>query len=436
MSLSKNNLFFYALLLGLFLFRVIYGICSDFWSDDELQIYLIGLKSYTTNTWPYYGPDVVYTDTQIPGALQGLLIRLPLMICPMPESPVVFLNILNFSSLTFFGWYCFKRIAKNLSLPMVLSWLMLLTWTMDFGTKVVNPSYELSFACLFCIALLELLPIFEKPVINRWLSWFLLGITPALIMQLHMSFVLLAPFIVLVVYFQLKNNPILDGVKRILVMSLGVFIGLLTLIPTLMHPCPGKGVVSNVVFNGRNIENIVTVLTRYLSFASFEIPYVMGDTDERIEIVKHAWWSIPFIAYLLLFYVVLIGVYIVVYFKNKEKGEWDKVKKLTALSYVLIFFSFFFSIKGPVPHTFYILFPLVTFYSIYCLEYMLVKYKYWLRLMYLGLFSALVFYLAMGMHNYRTKSLFRNREVIMKSIEQKNYLLLGKRRSENWRCNY
>ena len=56
-----------------FAYRLGFGLCSEFWtSRDNHQIYLLGLKSYTTRMWPYFGPDVTAT-IQIPGALQGLL---------------------------------------------------------------------------------------------------------------------------------------------------------------------------------------------------------------------------------------------------------------------------------------------------------------------------------------------------------------------------
>jgi hypothetical protein len=52
----------------LFLFRLAFGLTSEFWFEDEKQVYLIGLKSFATHTWPYFGPDVT-SQIQIPGAL-------------------------------------------------------------------------------------------------------------------------------------------------------------------------------------------------------------------------------------------------------------------------------------------------------------------------------------------------------------------------------
>ena len=153
------------LICALFLFRLAYGLCSEFWFDDELQIYLIGLKSFTTHTWPYYGPDLVYTNTQIQGGLQGLLVSVPFYISKVPEAPIIFLNILSFGSLSFLATYTTKRIK---GIPAWLVWTIIMTtpWTMYYSTRVVNPSYSLVFSIPFIISMIDLLPIYKKPIIN------------------------------------------------------------------------------------------------------------------------------------------------------------------------------------------------------------------------------------------------------------------------------
>ena len=65
-------------LLALFSFRLLFGLSSEFYFEDETQIFLIGLRHYTTGQWPFFGPDVVWTKSEIPGALQGLLVGVPL----------------------------------------------------------------------------------------------------------------------------------------------------------------------------------------------------------------------------------------------------------------------------------------------------------------------------------------------------------------------
>src|ERR1700677_5095708 len=102
---SRNEIFLFCAFLALaFLFRLAFGLCSEIWFIDQQQIYLIGLKYYATGLWPYFGPDVA-ENIQLPGALQGLVIGLPLKVWPIPESPYVFLNLLSFAGLCFLAWY-------------------------------------------------------------------------------------------------------------------------------------------------------------------------------------------------------------------------------------------------------------------------------------------------------------------------------------------
>ncbi len=98
-------------LLVAFLFRLAFGLCSEFWYEDELQIYLIGLKYFATGVWPYFGPDVAY-QIQIPGALQSLVVAVPLFLFPVVEAPFVLLNVLSFAALCLFAWYCTKRLPE------------------------------------------------------------------------------------------------------------------------------------------------------------------------------------------------------------------------------------------------------------------------------------------------------------------------------------
>jgi hypothetical protein len=76
-----------------------------FWSEDERQVYLIGLRSFARGEWPYFGADVVWNGSQLPGALQALLVRWALAIWPAPEAPIVLLNLISVASLAGLAWY-------------------------------------------------------------------------------------------------------------------------------------------------------------------------------------------------------------------------------------------------------------------------------------------------------------------------------------------
>ena len=208
-----------AFLLLAFLFRFIFGLyCPPVTApDDYVQTYAIGLKAYTTYTWPYYGPDVQQPEsdfkTQIPGALEGLLIALPLSIWPVPESPTLFLNLLTFLSLTFLGWYFCKRLP-GFSPWLILIWLYIAPWNTHYSTQVINPSYAVPGSVLFFLGFLESTSYFRLGVIPEVWANLMMGFGLAWVMQLHMSWVAMVPFLLVSIYSQWKKGAWVPGFLR------------------------------------------------------------------------------------------------------------------------------------------------------------------------------------------------------------------------------
>jgi hypothetical protein len=432
----SNKTRFYLLLFGLLVFRIVYGLFSEFWLEDELQVYLIGLKSFTTNTWPYYGPDVVYKNTQIPGALQGLLVSIPLYILKIPESPIIFINLLSFASLAFFAYYVSKRIT---GIPgwVIWTWLLTSPWTLYYSTRVVNPSYVLVFSIPFFISILEILPIYQKQLLHKGFAFFIIGITTTITMQLHMSWVLLIPFSLLAFAYSLRSE-IKRLVKYLIFYFFGLFIGALTLMPTIINPALNSGnVESTIQINIHNISNFVVILLRFLSFASFEIVFILGgSTSGRLAVIKDQLWMTPFVIFLFLFGIAQLILFIWTFFRNNNESEWKKIKWFTFLSFILIFISFFFSIKGPSSHTFIIMLPVAMFYSFYCYQWLINKNMVWLKLLKIAVICGLIFHIGMDLHNYKTISLYKNRKQVQEAIDKKDYKILGERRSVNWGYGY
>ncbi len=415
------------LITSLFVFRLVYGLFSDFWSEDELQVYLIGLKSFTTHTWPYYGADVVYTNTQVAGALQGLLISIPFSIIKQPESPVVFLNILSFASLSFLAVYITRRIK---GVPVWIVWVIVMTtpWTMHFSTRVVNPSYALVFAIPFFSCVLDLLPIYKKAILPPKLAFFILGICLTLIMQLHLSWVLLVPFVGVIFLLKIKTK-ITQQAVNVGVFTLGLFIGALTLVPTLLLD-QTEQTTANIVFNGGNWSNLPIIIMRFFSFASTELPYMLGaNTTERLAVIYNQIWMSPVAAFLLVIGFAQVGIFILFLFNKNISDEFKKVKWLILGSLLLLYVSFFFSIKGPSPHTFYIMLPLALFYAFYCYEWLIAKSKFALRLLKTIALCGIVFHIGLGAYKFQYKSMYQNRELVVKALHEMDYKVLGKRRT-------
>lgn len=415
---------------------MLFGLASEFWFTDELQIYLIGLKSYTTGTWPYYGPDLVYTNTQIAGGLQGLLVSLPFYISKTPESPIVFLNILSFASLASLAIYISKRVD---AIPKWVVWTLVMVspWAMHYSTRVVNPSYVLVFAVPFFIALLEALPIYKEKILTKKWAFLILGLTTALIMQLHMSWVLMVPLAGLAFLMNVKH-AFLEQLKTVGLYLLGILLGALTLIPTLMLENTGDpSAASNIVFNIQNWSNLPIIVLRFFSFAANELPYVMGsNTETRLAVVKDQWWMTPAVVFLLIAGFAQVGLFVFNLFRKSQKEEFKKIKTLVILSLILLYLSFFFSIKGPASHTFYIMFPLALFYSFYCYDTLIVAKPFTLKILKIIAIAGLAFHFGLGLYNLKNKSLYKNRAKVVKALDEKDYKILGERRADKWGYGY
>lgn len=427
--LNINKFKITALILSLFLFRTLFGLSSEFWFDDELQIYLIGLKAYTTESWPFWGPDVVYTQTQIPGALQGLLIAIPLYILPIPESPIIFLNVLSSASIVWFAFYL-KRQINTLPMYFIIAWCMLLVWPMMYGTRVVNPSYVLVFAIPFFIGFFEALPKTTTNYLKPWQSFGLMGISITLLAQLHLSYVLIVALsgLAFLTYWLQKIN-ITTKAKPIVYFGVGLFIGALTLLPTLISGAPNSSVSSNLQLNWQNYLNAPIILIRYLLFSSFEISYILGGSNnQRMEFIKDQPLAIPFTTILFTVGFVLIGLMLFYLLsKNNDKPQ-KELKKWFLISFILLYVSFFFSIKGPSSHTFYVLFPMSLMVSLQSINWLINKKPELFTFLRLLIPIAIVFYTLLGIYQYKTRSLYLNRIQIQKAIDHKDYTILGNRR--------
>ena len=107
------------------------------WIYYSTQVFLLGLRCYARGQWPYYGPDIGGIRAQLPGALQALLVGLPMDVVPIPEAPVVVLNVLSLAALALFAWYVRRRLPM-LPAWLVFGWLLTCPWTLNFSTHANN----------------------------------------------------------------------------------------------------------------------------------------------------------------------------------------------------------------------------------------------------------------------------------------------------------
>jgi len=430
---QRSRLFFTLLLLG-FLFRLFFGLCSPFQDEDAKQIYLIGLKFYTTGAWPYFGPDVTPT-IQIPGALQGLVVGLPFYVLPIPEAPYILLNVLSFSSLCFFAWYCSRRLPE---IPkwFVWSWFLTAPWTLNISTNIFNPSYVLPGAILFFVAAIETYPFLSHGLIpQRWTN-FMMGLSLLWIMQFHLSGLVLLPYVALSFYFQIKESG-RSALSSIGWFAIGAIITGSFLIPTFIKYGLSEGLGSTNESLGFNFENlwrqwniVEGVLGRFLSFASFELPRFIGrNTALRLAFMKENPWLIPFVVFLTLAGILQCVAMLVLWFKKEHAHkDWKAIKYFTLGTVVLLYFSFLFSMKLPHSHTFYLTFPIAMLYSLYCWSEFLKK-RAWQKFAAVFIVCGIVFEVGLAVNNYSRVSLYVERNKIVEAIKTKNYHFVGERRA-------
>ncbi len=428
MRALRHRYQFALLLLVAFLFRLGFGLCAAFQDADSTQIYLLGLKFYTTHAWPYFGPDVVWGEVQIPGALQGLLVGLPLFGAPFAEAPYVLLNVLSFASLCLLAWYCCQRLPQ---LPRWFVWIWLLTspWTLNLSTNIYNPSYLLAGSIVAFIGALELFPSTTVNLIDKRLANAMLGFGLCWTMQLHLSWVLLVPYVAIAFYFQARA-----GARKLLNAIASFLAGALTpgalLLPTLArYGWSAGGTGSAIGFNADNLSSIFGVFRRSLSLMIFDVTnFIGGHTADRIAFFKHQPWQVPLVLFLTIVAIAQAVALIVFWFRrDSEQTSWRAIKYLAALNILLVYLSFLFSIKPPQSNHVYITFPLLMIYSFYCWERVL-KRQRWRRLAGIFLACGVLFHIGLAVYNLPRGSLYPVRARVQSAIDQKDYRILGERR--------
>jgi hypothetical protein len=454
MKLTINRFQFMVLFVMLYVFRTFFGLSKLFYGDsdinrDALQTYLIGLKFYTTRNWPYFGPDQYDLTTgfhfQISGALEGLMVGLPFYICPIPEAPFLFLNLLSLTALALLAWYLSKKF-QNLSLTFIFVWLALIPWTLNQSTHVFNVSYLLFGSVVFFLGFFEAVPEFS----NRWLSpawaFALMGFGFFWDMQFHQSWVLLVPFMGGAWFWRRKSK--LSSKGELMGLVLGSILPFDCLLPTLLQYGilkPGGGLAhAATLFHFDNFIMVLTILARYFSLPSFEIPrFIGGSTVERWAFLLQIPFVIPTAFFLilvgwvqpfvLLLYPVLAGLIQVrrlsgyPWIKWERDGSVVRLYLLSILGFLLVWVCFWFSTTGPSAHMYYVLLPMVAAYSFAVWDQLALK-PFARGLAVVCIFASLWFQTGTACQQISGDSLYQDRDRIVQAIQEKDYRLLAPRR--------
>jgi hypothetical protein len=422
-------------LAAAFLVRLLFGLSSELFGPDESQIYLIGLQYFTTGAWPYYGPDVVYTHTQIPGALQGLLVGGPMFLLAIPEAPYILLNLLSLASLCLLAWYIGRRLPE---VPrwMLWPWIFFAPWTLAMSTHMINQSYVLPGAILFFVGAFEAAPPLRIGVVGRRLAWFLMGFGVMWVYQFHLSYSLLLP-ITACVFVVAAREAIRSAAENVALFAAGALMSGSTVIPTIVHAglrTAATSTATNVVFEPRNLLQLPQLTARFLSFASFEIARFIGaDTPARLQFLAAYPWAAPFVVVAAICGVVQVFVLAAGFFRSQHpRADWPAVKWVAIGTLLLMSASFAFSVKDPASHTIYVTLPVAMIYAFTCWAPLLCSRPAQRFATALFICGAMT-YLALGIRDFHLRSLYTNRAVVVKAIEERDYRIMGERRPDTWK---
>ena len=423
------------LFLFLFAFRLSFGLVQNFFDTDELQTYLIGLKCFTTHTWPYFGPDLIVTETgyysQIPGPLEGLLIGLPFYILPTPEAPFILLNLLSLGALALLARAIYRRVP---TVPFLFTFTLisLLPWNLHESTSIINPSYLLFGSILFFVGFLEAVPALTTYWFSSQLGFALMGFGIFWDMQFHFSWILLPPFVAFALYARLKEK-VRGAIKSLAAFFLGLLPVAALMLPTFLKYgwSQGAGGVGTArFFNPHNFIDLPLILIRYFYLAGFEIPRFLGQhTTQRLDFLNQAPWLWPPAVFLLL----MSGVQFVIFMATGWKF-WNEGKRTPVyLAFgilLLVWISFWFTYKEPLAHIYYVLLPVILLYSVQAYGW-LVKEKLWRWLGLLCLVASVWLWGGYVIREFKAPlSLYNNRAKVVQAIDQKDYRILGERRPQ------
>ncbi len=478
--------------LLLFFSRLTFGLCeAKWWGLDELQTYLIGLKCYTTGTWPYFGPDVTGNENtsferQLPGALEGLLIGLPLRVLPFPETPTVVVTFLSTVGAALLAWYIRRRIP-GLSFPWLFAWICVTPWSVSEGTHVINPAFNYLPSVLFFVGFMESLPYFSTGWLGPLGSNALMGFSVAWIMQFHFSYVYLAPLAGFSLLSQWWKG---NRWRPFVCFAAGAAPMAALILPTLLKYGlnPGNEVSAFAApFFWNNFTEWVTILARFFSLACYEVPRFIGqDNHERFQylaahpflalpcaflwmggilqalVMLLCWFKMPSFLYQRKWYfpLVYVGVWggieaasgwppyaiiplaALLWFAPRVRvlapafqwfrgpadlAGWKEMNLLVVCAYLVVWVSFWFTIKLPMSHIYFILYPLVMTYSCYCWRLFAGSPR--LRLLAkVFILAGVYFQFGYAFVTAKFDSLYQKREPLARAIQEKNYHLAGERR--------
>jgi hypothetical protein len=411
-----------SLFLALFLFRTLFGLCHPFFSPDELQTYLIGLKWYGQGGWPYFGPDLIVTETgfytQIPGPLEAWMVGWPLVVFPFPEAPFLFLNFLSTGAIAVLAWYLSRRLPE-IPFPFLFIWIATLPWNLHESTNPINPSYLLLGSILFFLGFFEAVPSLTRDYLPPAAAFSFMGFGLFWDMQFHNSWVLLPPFVLLALGLRIRDGKF-HFVHDFVSFLVGAAPLAALLLPTYLKYGLNRGAGGFHLFEPFNLQNFLaffTILGRFFSIPCFE----------TLRYIGSAWLVMPGLFMVLMGWAQPLALFILGWFKDEKHRDFRTLSKVVLFAFLTVWVSFWFTSKEPLAHIYYILMPLLAVYSLYIWSRWAPR-RGWRLFALACIMANLWFQSGFMVRMWKTQSLYTDRGRVLKAIQAKDYRILGERR--------
>lgn len=414
--ISNKTLTVTLFILFLFLCRLFLGIQINFSHEDYTQVYLIGLENAFSGHWSYWGPDVVWSRTRLPGAMLGLLVGIPLRLTENQYAPIILSNLISCAGLILLSLYA-KRRFPSLSLYFLLALFLLSPFMLFNGVVLLNTAYLIFSGAILFIVVTELF-IYRNDLLWNEVYYFLaLGFALLFTFQLHLSWVMFLPFILVLFYLEWARNPKLWW-KSLSFFILGSSIASLTLFPTLFTygSVLLTGSEDNIHVNMQRWSRVFDLFIRYAGIATFDINQKLNFID---LFTAKSWMNVMLLWIIKVFSLFqFIGFCISFYFFKKNVA-FRKSVLLFFLTLVMAFVLYMISNKHMEMRTYILLYPIPIWLALYAYTY-LMDYRYIKSIIYALLAVVFLTSIGIAMTNFNDMYSFKSVETkIEKAIEEK-----------------
>jgi hypothetical protein len=299
---------------------------------------------------------------------------------------------------------------------------------------VYNPSYLLFLSCLFFVAFFELVPSLTGNLLPAWAAFFLLGSSFGAAVQIHLSWVLLVPFLLAAIFARARARLLTPSQIAWLLLGAGVSIALL--VPTaaaygLQSLFEALG--SHVRVRRNGVSALVTIIARFLSFASFEMPHVLGRSGQaQADLLRQSPWLVPLLVALGIVGLVQPFVLLAVILRPallKLPGDPCRcVRGLVLATVLLTWTAFLFTSRPPTARNYYILCPVAFLAGYLAFGSLIVtpRARQWAVCI---LACNIVFHIGLAATRLAIVPWATRRATVSRAIEQNDYRILGERRA-------